>query len=361
MTGAAGGTVHVVMPDAVDDPLRPSGGNTYDRQVCDGLRAQGWRVDEHPLAGTWPRPDQAARRRLAEVLARIPDGTATLVDGLIGSTVPDVLLPQSRRLRLVVLLHMPQPDAARACEQAVLSGVAGVVTTSSSTQQLVVDRYGLSPRRVHVAPPGVEPAPLAAGTPSGARLLCVAAVTPGKGHDLLLSALGRLAGSPGVGAAARDAWHCTMVGSLTRDPGWAAAVQCRTVDDGLAEQVTFTGARVGQALASSYAAADVLVLASRAETYGMVVTEALARGLPVVATSVGGVPEALGQAADGTLPGLLVPAGDAVALAGSLRSWLDDDDLRRRLRRAAADRRGTLLGWSETTAAISRVLAEVAA
>ena len=109
-------------------------------------------------------------------------------------------------------------------------------------------------------------------------------------------------------------------------------------------------------LAHSYQVADVLVLPSRGETYGMVVTEALARGLPVVAADVGGVPEALGYGADGTRPGLLVPPDDPPALSDALRAWLEDHELRRRLRRAARERRASLSRWSETTSVVAEVL-----
>ena len=115
-------------------------------------------------------------------------------------------------------------------------------------------------------------------------------MTPGKGHDVLLDAL----------ATVTDlSWRCACVGSLDRDPAFADALRRRVRDGGLADRVCFPGPRTGADLDRSYAAADLLVLASRAETYGMVVTEALARGLPVVATDVGGVPEALGTAPTG--------------------------------------------------------------
>ena len=115
---------------------------------------------------------------------------------------------------------------------------------------------------------------------------------------------------------------------------------------GLRDRVRFPGPRTGAELDRAYAAADLLVLASHAETYGMVVTEALARGLPVLAADVGGVTEALGHGEDGTRPGLLVPPGDPAALGAALRRWLGDAELRARLRRAARERRASLRRWA---------------
>ena len=153
---------------------------------------------------------------------------------------------------------------------------------------------------MHVVPPGVDAAEVAAGTPSGGRLLCVGAVTPLKGQDLLLDAL----------ATVDDpAWRCVCVGALDLDVEFVARLRRLAEDRGLGDRVCFTGPLTDDELDRAYAEADVLVLASRAETYGMVVTEALARGLPVIAREVGGVPEALGHAADGSRPGLLVPPG----------------------------------------------------
>jgi glycosyltransferase involved in cell wall biosynthesis len=121
-------------------------------------------------------------------------------------------------------------------------------------------------------------------------------------------------------------------------------------------RVRFPGPQAEADLARSYAAADVLLLPSRAETYGMVIAEALAHGLPVIATEVGGVPEALGRGADGTRPGLLVPPGDPASLCEALRSWLEDAGLRIRLRAAARERRGSLADWSTTSSAVAEAL-----
>lgn len=341
--------VHAVLPAGIDDPAEPSGGNRYDRRICDGLVVLGWTVREHQLAGDWPQPDRAARARLAGVLAGLADGTVVLLDGLIASAVPDVLLPEAVRLRLVVLVHLPADDLR---ERAVVLAAAAVITTSGWTRRRLLERYRLDPATVQVAEPGVSAAALATGTATGAELLCVGAVTPVKGHDVLLGALAAVADLP---------VRCRCVGSLTREPGYVRELRRRIAASGLEDRMCLDGPRTGTDLHAAYAAADVLVLASRVESYGMVVTEALARGLPVIAPDLGGVPEALGFGADGDRPGLLVAPGDVPALATALRSWLGDAALRDRLRRAAAERRAALPSWSSTVARVAQVLAGVAA
>ena len=167
-----------------------------------------------------------------------------------------------------------------------LAAATAVLTTSEWTRQRLRDLYGLA---AHIAEPGADAAVLAPGTAAGDALLCVAAVTPGKGHDVLLD---------GLATATDLSWRCECVGSLDRAPAFAAGVRRAAREKGLSDRVRFPGPRSGPELDRAYAAADLLVLASHAETYGMVVTEALARGLPVLAADVGGITEALGHGDD---------------------------------------------------------------
>ena len=331
--------VHFIVPEGIADPARPSGGNAYDQRVARGLVGLGWEVHAH---------EAPSHDALAAALGRVPDDALVLLDGLIASSAPDVLVPEADRLRLVVLVHMPFVDER---EGAALSAAASIVTTSDWARHALLDAYSLPNDRVHVAEPGVDPAELAPGTASAGALLSVAAVIPGKGHDLLVDALAPLTSLR---------WQCLCVGSIERDPAFVARVRRRAADSGLDRRLRFPGPQTGADLARSYAGADLLVLPSRAETYGMVVAEALAHGLPVVAAEVGGVPEALGHGADGTRPGLLVPPDDPVALRDAIRSWLEDAGLRRRLRRAALERRASLGDWSTTTSAVADVLARAA-
>jgi glycosyltransferase involved in cell wall biosynthesis len=353
-------TVHVLLPEGVDDPARPSGGNRFDRRVCDGLVALGWTVRERVVPGRWPRRDPDALAALAAALAAVPAGGLVLLDGLIASAAATVLAPASAaatvlapasaRLRLVALVHMPRPDAVPTAQEeaAALAAMRAVVTTSDWSRRRLIEEGAVPPARVHVALPGVDAAEPTVGSPGGGRLLAVGAVVPHKGQDLLLEALHRVA---------RLDWSCTVAGSLDLAPEFVDSV--RAASAGLAARVRLVGPLPDGDLAAAYASADLLVLPSRAESFGLVVLEAIAAGLPVIAFAVGGVPEALDRGPDG-LPGLLVPPEDPVALAGALAAWLSEPALRTRLRGAAETARAVLPRWEETVRTVAEALAAVA-
>lgn len=350
-----GGVLHVVVPAGIDDPARPSGGNTYDRRLCAALPGRGQGVHLVEVEGGWPWSADVGASALERELAALPDGATVLVDGLLASRLPSVMLPASRRLRVVLLLHLPvgvDDVLARLPEQQVVRAAAGVVTPSDWCRDWLLWTYDLDPARVVVARPGVDPALVAPGSTGGASLLTVGAVSSVKGQDHLLAALADL----------RDlAWTWTCVGSTSVEP--EATVRLRHAATALhvADRVVLTGPLGGAELETAYAAADLLVLPSRTEAYGMVLTEAIAHGLPVVATDVGGVREALGESATGVVPGLVVRPGDPADLASALRAWLTDPDLRDGLRAAALQRRSVLEGWSVTAGRVAEALRTVAA
>lgn len=350
-------TAYLVVPGDIDDVEVPSGGNTYDRRIGAGLAAAGWSVHECAVDGTWPRPNTASRAELAGTLASLPDGAIALLDGLVACGVPDVVVPQAHRLRLVVLVHLPLGDESGAApelaalERETLHAASAVIATSPWSAGRLVDRYGLGADRVHVAAPGVDPAAPSSGTDGGGRLLCVGSVTPTKGHDLLVEALARV----------DRTWSCLLVGSLRRHPEHVGAVRDAIERHRLGDRVRLAGPLTGGRLAAAYAEADLLVLPSRAEAYGMVVTEALARGIPTIAAAVGGLPQTLGRDRKGRLPGMLVPPADVEALAAALCRWFDDPGLREGLRRCAMARRGTLHGWEVTSECLAGILVRLAA
>ena len=163
--------------------------------------------------------------------------------------------------------------------------------------------------------------------------LFVGRVAPNKGLPTLLDALARLE------ATARR--PLVLMG---RDWGERARLESRARELGIAAQVRFLGHVDSlSAYRGVVRGARALVLASEWEAFGLVLLEAMAAGTPVVATAVGGVPDVL----DGGHAGRLVPYGDPVALAGALRSVVEDTKETERLRAAASERvRG--FDWSVT-------------
>lgn len=352
--------VHALLPADVNDVAAPSGGNTYDRRICHDLAAaHGWQVHQIAVPGSWPQPDEAARTALAHALASLCDDSIVLIDGLVACGVPDIVVPHARRLRTAVLLHLPLAEETglapalaadlHAREQETLRAASALVVTSPWAARQLAGR-GISTERTRVAVPGSDPAPLAPGTDSGSRLLCVAAVIPRKGQDLLIEALADLTELP---------WTCAFAGSLRRAPAYGTRVRQRVRNNGLDERVRFLGPLTGEQLGERYACADLVVLPSRFETYGMVVTEALRRGIPVLAAATGAVPETLGRAPDGGTPGLLVPPNDARALRDALRRWLLDPSVRGGLRTSAQAVRDTLAKWDDTARRVASVLEEL--
>jgi glycosyltransferase involved in cell wall biosynthesis len=327
--------------------------------MCQNLPAVGQPVLELPIAGDWPEPDATSRRRLARSLTALPDRTVVLLDGMIASGVPEIVVPHARRLRLAVLVHQaladgPGLDPAHraeldACERETLRMAGMVVATSPWLARQLTDRHDLDPSRVYVAKPGTDSAPLAAGADGVSRLLCVGDVTRGNGQDVLVEALGEVD---------HLALSCVCVGSLSVSPGYVDELGWSIERLGLGGRITLSGDAVD--LGAAYNAADLLVIPSRAGASGMFVAQALARGIPVLATEVGGVYDALGVDADGEMPGLVVPPNDPFALADALHRWYADPELRRSLRTAALGRGSALEEWDVAARRLTQVLSRLA-
>ncbi|WP_336921336.1 glycosyltransferase family 4 protein [Aquipuribacter sp. SD81] len=346
----------LLVPGDVD---RPTGGNVWDRCVRDALVAAGVDVRWRPVRAGWPVPPDGPDA-LEHALGEVPDGGAVLVDGLLLCAWPDVARRHAGRVRLSVVVHLPlalesgldlaEAERLATAEEQVLHAVAlsGAVLTTSRWCAVRV-RGGLDGVQPVVAVPGTTRAPTASPVrDSGfARLLGVGSLTSRKGHDVLLEALGDVG----------DGWQLRLVGPAP-DPAHAAALRTRAAD--LARSgvvVELPGPAEGAALEEHYGWADLLVVPSRQETYGMVVGEALVRGLPCLVTAGTGLVEALGTVG-GATPGLVVPPEDPAALAEALRRWREGPDLRARLRALARDRGDALArhGWDACADVVRRAV-----
>jgi glycosyltransferase involved in cell wall biosynthesis len=266
--------------------------------------------------------------------------------------MPGAAARHADRVRLVALVHHPlaaetglsreRADRLERSERASLRAARHVVVTSEATAAALAP-YEVDRSRITVIVPGTDEARLAPGSSDGiTRLLCVATLTPRKGHDLLMDSLAPLASLP---------WTLMCIGSLTRSAETAAAIRTQIGRSGLEGKVSLAGELTGEALESAFQSADLFVLPTRYEGYGMVVAEALARGIPIIGTRTGAIPELVGANA-----GLLVPTGDGAAFHDALVRVLRSPALLASLREGARRARDDLPRWPQSCAKLSQVL-----
>jgi glycosyltransferase involved in cell wall biosynthesis len=349
-----GGRLAFVVPG---DLATPTGGYRYDRRIIDELRQLGWQVDVLDIGNGFPFPSLAQRAAALATLGDVPHGRPIVIDGLAFGALPEASLLRPSK-PLIALVHQPlaldsgldatQATVFRKSERTALAATAHVVVTSEMTAGIVIADYEVPANRVSVVRPGNDPAPQAAGScDSIVRLLSIGSVVPGKGYDLLIAALAMLADMP---------WRLTIAGDRTRDPAIAAQLDADIEGFGLGNRVEVLGAVPPERVIELFLASDLFVLASRFESYGMALTEAIAHGLPVVSTTAGAIPDTVPP---GT--GMLVPPDDAAALAQALRRLIGDPAERRRLAmnaRAAAERLPT---WQDSARLFAGAIETVAA
>jgi glycosyltransferase involved in cell wall biosynthesis len=342
------------MPGALETP---TGGYVYNRRMIDGLVGQGWSVGVRMLDPSFPHPTPAALAHAADVLAAIPAGASVVVDGLALGAMPDLIEREAARLRIAALVHLPlAADVTRSRESAAqiasserraLRAAALVIVTGRASLSLLA-AYQILPENIVIVEPGTARVPISRCTRGASvMLLSVATLHPGKGHEILLDALVPLT---------RFDWHLVCAGSLTRHPETAARVRTAAARLGLDERVSLVGALDAIELSRCYDRADVFVLATLQETYGMAVAEALAHGLPIVATATGAIPEMVGEEA-----GLLVPPGDSAALSDALSRVIVDAVLRARLAAGAGSARNRLPTWDQASRRMASALERLVA
>jgi glycosyltransferase involved in cell wall biosynthesis len=320
-----------------------TGGYIYDRRIVEGLRARDWSVDVQPLDETFPRPTASAVAQAEQVFASLEAGTVVVVDSLALGAIPEILERHRSRLRIVALMHLPLAadmgiDEAMAAQCAVserraLGSAALVIVTGRATLPMI-SGYDVPSNRVVVIEPGTEPVPLATGSgTTKVELLSVGTLNPGKGYEELINAL--------TAVPSRD-WHLTCAGSLTRHPPTVARIRALVEERQFEDHVSLVGELGAEQIEEHYASADVFVLATFRETYGMAVAEALAHGLPVVSTSTGAIPALVGAEA-----GLLVSPGDVQGLSAALSRVIGDAECRARLAEGARRVRPSLPRWDQ--------------
>jgi glycosyltransferase involved in cell wall biosynthesis len=276
-----------------------------------------------------------------------------VIDGLALGVLPEAAIQVAAGHALTALVHHPlafesglsseQADAMRASERAALAPAKRVIVTSPATARVLAADYGVPENRIVVAVPGNDAVPPAQANNGGVvRLLAIGSIVPRKGFDVLIAALATLTDLP---------WHLAIAGDRTRNIEAAAQLDADIARFNLGGRVTVLGAVPDEKIAALYADADLFTLASRYEGYGMAFSEALARGVPVIATTAGAIPETVPADA-----GLLVPPDDIAAFAAALRAAISNPDQRQCMAAAAREAARKLPAWQTSAKLFSDAL-----
>jgi glycosyltransferase involved in cell wall biosynthesis len=332
-----------------------SGGYGYDRRIVAELRRLDWHADVVELGDGFPRPDAARKAAALDRLAAVPGTQPLVIDGLAYGALPEAAAALRSR-PVVALVHHPlaletglakaEADRLAASERAALSFARSIVATSETTARLLVADFHVPAELVDVVPPGTDRAPFAVGSDGmGVQLLAVGAVLVRKGFDLLVEALAPLASRQ---------WRLTIVGDRGRDADAVARLDAAIARHRLQDRVESIGAVSAERLAGLYRGADLFVLASLYEGYGMAYAEAIAHGLPVVGTTGGAIPEVVPPTA-----GRLVPPGDVAALSSALHDMIADRDLRLGMTAGSRAAAALLPTWEDSGSRFAAILGRV--
>lgn len=339
------------IPGSLDTP---TGGYAYDKRIIHELRALGWRIDVVDLGDRFPFPDISAREEVLRLFAEIEQNSVVVIDGLAYGVLPGEAEQLARRCRIAALVHHPlaleagltaeQVQALKHSETAALRHAHAVIATSAPTKAILADQYDVEAQRISVILPGVDRpgrAPRDKVTRDDVHILAVGSLVARKGYDLLVAALASLQDLP---------WRLVIAGDMTRDVRVTENLRTDIRRFGLADRIDLAGAVTQERLRALYDDADMFALASRFEGYGMVFSEAIAAGLPVVATDVGGAREVIGDA------GIVVPADDGEALRTALAEMIASHGLRAEKAAAASARAIRLPQWRESGAQFAQIL-----
>jgi len=319
--------------------------------VISGLRKRGFEIEEVVAGGASPEEQRTADPRFGSTFD--PSTFDVIVVDALARVAVFRHLDHWLSWRPVVALVHELPSVARSesgpetiasernYEEPLLRAHR-LVAVSDHGRNVLLGR-GVSPERIHVVPPGFDSVPVGGGAQSDGpvRALCVAQWIERKGILTLVEAWT---------LHERQGAVLELIGETDADPDYAVLVRA-AIEAAPRGSIVVSGCVDDAALGASYAAADLFVLPSRYEGYGIVYAEALARGLPIIACDEGPVPDLVGREA-----AVLVRPDDREDLSAALDFLLGDPTLRVRMSAAASRRASRLPRWQRTVTGFEQVL-----
>ena len=336
----------------------PTGGYGYCRHIIAGLRDLGWTVDPISLGEGFPQASEATKAHALKILQAVPSTTPIVVDGLAFGVLDKEADVLARSHKVIALVHHPLAleTSLSASEQELLcrsetrslAAAHAVITSSPATARTLAEGFAVPDDKISVVVPGTaRPAPSSQRQrgQTEPRLLSVGSLVPRKGHDMLIDALADLQALP---------WRLDIAGDDRLDVEHAQHLRSLITTENLQDRVTLHGALPSDDLEALYTAADIFVLATRYEGYGMAFAEATVRGLPIVATGSGAV-------ADTIVPGtgLLFAPDDRAGFRDGLRRMISDAALRAECAAAAIAAANTYPTWEESSSRFAAAIEEL--
>ena len=355
---AAGTSVRACCFVFPGDLNTPTGGYRYDREIIRGLKKQGWNVSLISLEGAYPVPSDADKKLALEAIDKVGPSALIIVDGLVLGASPELARRISECSSLIALVHHPlflengiEPKlvkALRATETEALTFAEHVIVTSPSTQKTLVSQMNVPAEKISVILPGIdrptilETTQISCATQRTLQLLCVGSLVPRKGQLHLVEALSQLK---------HLNWHLDLIGEMRFDPDYVSQVRAQIMHHDLSDRILVHGGIPKADLTGFYQSANLFVLPSYYEGYGMAFAEAMSFGLPIIASGDGAVASTVPATA-----GFHVAAGDPAVLRKAIETLLQDNDLRSQLSTGALTVARALPDWSDSAKAFACTL-----
>lgn len=309
-----------------------TGGYIYNKRMVNGLLNKGHQVEVHSLMNDFPFPSPESKKKCAETLFAIPKGDFIIIDSIVFGAIPDLLKKIKRFHPIIALIHLPlsmgtgysadQRSRLLILENEAFEYADLIIVTSAFTRNLLIE-MGINPSRLVTIIPGAEALlHKQKYCPIPRKFITVSNYTPNKGYLLLINALSELK---------HLKWTLDCYGNPEFDPEYFKELSDLITHNNLTEKIFLHTAVSGKELSEAYVNSDLLIHPSEFETYGMVLTEALSHGIPVVASLCGAISQTLQSSM-----GVFFEVNDQISLQNTIKIVLQDETRYQKLCNEAA-------------------------